>query len=195
MELEKLESLLEGFDNHKLRKMKNIVLFAIITSALISCQNDKTKKSTTVIINKTKTTEKSKFRYKDILIDKNANDTILPKSIKELFGVWNIDSIADVGGTLQDEKLIQSQIGHELLISESQLSFYFLNDHLKINKPNYSLEKSDNVKGTTLWFGYRGSRKFATWLKADKSHFFEIVNEHELAYYFDGRIYFFKRKV
>lgn len=175
--------------------MKNIVLFTIITCVLLSCQNYKTKKSTAVIINKTKTTEKSKFRYKDIFIDKNANDTIQPKSIKELFGAWNIDSIADVGGTLQGEKLIQSQIGHELLISESQLSFYFLNDNLKIDKPNYSLEKSDNAKGTTLWFGYKGSRKFAKWLKADKSHYFEIVNDHELAHYFDGRIYFFKRKV
>lgn len=173
--------------------MKNIVLFTIIISVLLSCQNDKVKKKVSIVVDKTKPTEKSQFSYKDILIDKNANDTIQPKNIKELFGMWKIDSIANVGGTIQDEELIQSQVGQKLLIDESQLLFHLLNDKLKIEKPRYSLEKSTNTKGTTLWFGYRDSRKFVTWLKADQSHFLEIVNDHELAYYYDGRIYFLKR--
>jgi len=173
--------------------MKNIVLLTISISVLLSCQNDKTKKNVIVVVNKTNPTEKSQFDYKDILIDKNANDTIQPGNITELFGIWKIDSIAHVGGTMQDEKLIQSQIGQELLIDESQLLFHFLNDNLKIEKPKYSLEKSIDSKGTTLWFGYRGSRKFVSFLKADRSHYFEIVNDHQLAYYYDGRIYFFKR--
>ncbi|PIF71662.1 hypothetical protein [Flavobacterium sp. 2] len=175
--------------------MKNIVLFTIITVLFLSCQNGKTKVSTSKIVNKTNSVDKSKFHYKNLTVDiKNTIDTIQPKNIKELFGVWSIDSIANVGGTMQDEKIIQSQIGHELLISESQLSLRFLNDSFKIDNPNYSLVKNTETKGTTLWYGYKNSREFITSLKVDESRYFEIINNHELAYFYDGRIYLFKRK-
>jgi len=176
--------------------MKKTVLFTILISVLLSCQNNKTKTSKSVIVNKTSTIEKSKFHYKNLTIDlKNTNDTIQPNSIKEMYGVWSIDSIADVGGSMQDEELIQSQIGHELLINDSQLSFHFLDENLKIDNPKYSVEVDVGTKGSTLWRGYKDSRKFVTSLIVNESYYFEIVNNHELAYYYDGRIYLFKRKL
>lgn len=176
--------------------MKNIVLFIIAISVLLSCQNNKTKIRTSKIVNKTTIVDESKFRYKELTIGmKDINDTVQPKNIKELYGTWKIDSIANVGGTMQNEKLIQSQIGHELIISELQLSFRFLNDDLKIDKPKYSVIKDSDSKGSTLWHGYKESRKFVTSLEVNESYYFEIINNHELAYYYDGRIYLFKRKI
>lgn len=174
--------------------MKNIALSIIMILIIVSCRDNK---NTSKLIDKATSIQEPNFHYKDILLDmKNATDTIQPKNIKEIFGIWKLDSIAKIGGTMADEQLIQSQIGHQLLISDSLLSLQFLNQNIKIDKPKYSLVKSsDDIRCTTWFYGYKDGRKYVTSLKAHRSYFFEIVNYHELAYYYDGRIYFFKRSL
>lgn len=173
--------------------MKNIALSIICIFIILSCENNKKEKNVQ---------RSSSFRYKDLTLDiKNSSDTLQPKDLKQLFGTWTIDSISEIGATMESEKLIQSQIGRNVIISESIFSFSFLNWNTKIVNPHYnfitySQKNGDNLKATSLFYGYKDTRKTVTFLTTIEkdSYYLEIINDHELVYFYDGRIYFFKKK-
>ncbi|WPO78980.1 hypothetical protein [Flavobacterium sp. KACC 22761] len=172
--------------------MKNIIVSLMSALIFLSCGNNKKENK---VLNFNKKNVDSAFHYKNLMLEiEDSSDTIQPKNLKQLLGIWVIDSIAEIGGTMQNEHLIQSQVGHHLVISDSLLTLPFLNHDIKIIKPKYSLVKDKDAKASSLFYGYKNSREFVTSLKADEGYYFEIINYHELAYFYDGRIYFFKRK-
>lgn len=133
------------------------------------------------------------FHYRDLL--EEYVDSIQPKEIRGLFGQWTITSIAKTGGSLQDEKTIQQQVGHKLYLDSTILKFDFINHDVRIVKPKYKIlyldeEKGDNLKGTSYFEGYRMCRKQVVMLGCSKRIYFEVIHFMEMAYCYDGRIYF-----
>ena len=176
--------------------MRNTLLILSLIF-LFACRNSKRTSDRSLVDSmQTKNTIDS-FRYRDLLED--YVDSIQPKDIGCLFGHWTITSIAKTGGTLQDEKTIQQQIGHKLYLDRNVLMFGFLNDNLKIEKPIYKIvywdeEKGDNLKGTSYFSGYRMCRKNVMMLECSESVYFEVIHFQEMTYYYDGRIYFLTKE-
>ena len=171
--------------------MRHTILFLTILS-LLACKNSNTNGETLVVKSKTGNMVEG-FKYREILED--YVDSIQPKDISGLFGLWTITSIADVGGTLQDELKIQQQVGHKLYLDSNVLIFDFLNSTLKIEKPTYNMvyksqEKGDNIKGSSYFWGYRMCRKQVTMVDCSKKLYFEVIHFAEMTYFYDGRIYF-----
>jgi hypothetical protein len=137
------------------------------------------------------------FEYRNILED--YIDSIKIKDIKNLFGSWLITSIADVGGNVESEKLIQEQIGDKLILSNDSLVFNFLNQTRRIYNPKYSIkyvgdDDAKTLQGTTLFYGYRPCRKSAIVIEISNQLFLEVITFEEMAYYYEGKIYFLSRK-
>ena len=181
--------------------MTRLISIALWTFVSIFCNSQPTGKaflaSQNILINAKHSVDTTiKFQYRDILED--YIDSISSNNIKNLFGTWTITSIAQVGGTMEDEELIQSQIGHKLLFDNNALTFTFLKDTTTLTKPLYSIkyfneENGDNMRGTSLFFGYRSCRKSAIMLDVSERLYFEIIHFREITYYYDGRIYFLTR--
>jgi hypothetical protein len=180
--------------------MRCLTTIITLTIILVSCKDRKTQDhAPSYEITRTSVYAKSinsEFQYKDILED--YIDSIKPKEIKGLFGKWTITSIAKVSGTFNDENLIQSQIGHHLYLDKQSVLFDFLQDTIKVDNPKYSIEylneeNGDNMKGTSLFNGYRTCRKSVMMLKVSESLYFEVIHFQEMTYYYDGRIYFLTR--
>jgi len=172
----------------KLQILSGLILFNLISvytfgneeSCLLEVFNDTTEK----------------FRYRDILED--YIDTLPVQKVENLFGNWIISSIAKTGGTFQSEQKIQSQIGKRIHFNSSEFIFPFLDKKKTFKNPFYKINYLDTrqeteLKTTTYYYGYRSCRKRVIMLDISAAVHFEVINYNELAYFYEGRIYFLKR--
>jgi hypothetical protein len=170
--------------------------YTLLFLFLFACKNSTSKKEKSLA--DTAKIEKftPAFQYRNLLEDYVYS--IAQKDINGLFGRWTLTPIAKTGGTLQDERTIQQQIGRKLYFDNNILKFDFLNDSSKIEIPKYEIMywdevKGGNLKGTSYFSGYRMCRKHFMMLKCSDSIYFEVIDFQEMTYYYDGRIYFLSK--
>jgi len=180
-----------------------ILMKYLISSILIvffsSCNRPVDTKTKTNVLRRADPadTVSDTFRYKEIF--EGTIDTIQEKEIPGFFGIWKITAIADVGGTILEEKKIRSQIGKKLILTKDSIWKNFLNDTSFVKNPEYSLEyiKTDDdgndLRQTTYASGYRDCRKYVIFLTSTDLQI-EIIHFAEIAYYLDGRIYFYSKQ-
>jgi hypothetical protein len=132
------------------------------------------------------------FKYKEL--DEGYLDYTEEIEVSSFYGSWTLTDISEVGGTMQKEGTIRNQIGNKLLFSKNKFTFNFFGKKYEIINPESYIETVDVEdgpnKGTTYSFGYRHDRKQIISLGIKNAEHFEIINYDELAFYFDGRIYF-----
>lgn len=137
------------------------------------------------------------FRYKELF--EGQIDTVQVKEISGFYGTWKITAIANVGGTILDEKKIKSQIGKKLILTADSVWNNFLDDTSSSKNPKYSLEYlntddgDSDLRGTTYAFGYRDCRKNVIFIRTS-SLYLEIIHFGEIAEYYDGRIYIYTKQ-
>jgi hypothetical protein len=157
-----------------------------------------------------KDTQPTCSRYVEIIQD-IAPDTCVQvfsnEDIARFYGEWEVKAIAYMGGSLQTEESVFSNIGKRtaigknLFIKNLRIEDEDISDTLK--RPRYGITLQDwddlpTIKMYTIYYGYRSCRKNAYTLEVistqDKRHFYyEIVDLNEIGYYYDGRFYFLKR--
>lgn len=135
------------------------------------------------------------FRYKNLEEEYLDSNSII-EPVK-FYGDWTITDIAKVGGTLESEREIRAQVGNRLRITKDEYSFNLFGYTNSTIHPEYRIktfesDDNENLKGTTYWFGYRPERKKIYFLIA-KGNYLELISYNEMAYYYDGRIYFFEK--
>lgn len=143
--------------------------------------------------------QRTEFRYKEIS-ESDFIDTLSNKDISDFYGVWTIEEIAKIGGSIRSEEEIQSQIGNKLTIGQDQIVLELWGENI-IKNPRYEVQVEDqdsaDLKGTALGWGYRPCRENLIHLvafgKEPESLYFEVIHYQELIHYFDGRLFFLRR--
>lgn len=138
-----------------------------------------------------------KFYYRNIQED--YLDTLSTKRVNNLFGNWIITSVAKTGSSPKNENEIKLQIGKELYFDSTNFNFDFFDSPIRVHQPTYKLNfintlEEMNLKTTTFFYGYRPCRKNVSLLNISNKIYFEIITFTEMAYFFEGRIYFLNKK-
>lgn len=161
--------------------------FSEVLSSIKSC--NKTFDSNTNIV------KKNNFEYRNLF-----EETIKAENpnVNNFKGLWEIYSISKGQDIAYDDKETFEQIGQKLIINNDSLSFSLFNNSFLIRKPDYKILKINsndyvNLKTTSFFYGFRPCRDKIFNLNISDKYFFEIINYDEIAYYYYGKIYFFKK--
>jgi hypothetical protein len=120
----------------------------------------------------------------------------VPRSV---YGQWTIAKFVEVGGhAAQTREKAQAQIGKTLSIGAKSFDhdskFLFFEDACK--NVSYRLEATDSDKGSLGFYGLeqedKGQRLVVRCGNRD-SYFLELAKNQELAVYYDGWLFFFRK--